>query len=147
MFILTHSVNFPCGRKPEHPEKTHDFRQSVDWLFSHESVARIEPTNWEVKVACSDDYATDTRNRNAWPNSFISVIRIVHIVRIWRSQTLPIWKAAGNDNKDTIVFHILHNTLTSLCALIRLLPWSASICKAGSYFSPGTKKFEKIICF
>ena len=26
----THPVNFPCGRKPEYPEKTHDFRQSVD---------------------------------------------------------------------------------------------------------------------
>jgi hypothetical protein len=36
VFILTHPVNFPCGRKPEHPEKTHDFRQSVGWLFSHE---------------------------------------------------------------------------------------------------------------
>ena len=28
--IPTHPVNYPCGRKPEHPEKTHDFRQSVD---------------------------------------------------------------------------------------------------------------------
>jgi hypothetical protein len=26
MFILAHPVNFPCGRNPEHPEKTHDFR-------------------------------------------------------------------------------------------------------------------------
>jgi hypothetical protein len=59
MFILTHPVNFACGRKPERPEKTHDFRQSVDWLFSHESVARIEPTNSEVKDACSDDCATE----------------------------------------------------------------------------------------
>ena len=49
MFILTHPVNFPCGKKPEHPEKTHDFRQSVDWLFSHESVVRMQPTNSEVK--------------------------------------------------------------------------------------------------
>jgi hypothetical protein len=45
-------ANLPCGRKPE---KTHDFRQSVDRLFSHESVARIKPTNSEVKGACSDD--------------------------------------------------------------------------------------------
>jgi hypothetical protein len=41
----------------EHPGKTHDFRQSVDRLFSHESVARIEPTNSEVKGSCSDDCA------------------------------------------------------------------------------------------
>jgi hypothetical protein len=44
MFIFTHPVNFPCGRKPERPEKTQDFRQSVDWLFSREPVARIKPT-------------------------------------------------------------------------------------------------------
>jgi hypothetical protein len=54
--IVIFSVNFPCGRKPEYPEKTHDFRQSVDWLFSHEftheSIARIEPTISEVKGAC-----------------------------------------------------------------------------------------------
>ena len=30
VFIQTHPVNFPCWRKPERPEKTHDFRQSVD---------------------------------------------------------------------------------------------------------------------
>ena len=45
--------------KPERPEKIHDFRQSVDRLFSHESVARIEPTILEVKGACSDDCATE----------------------------------------------------------------------------------------
>jgi hypothetical protein len=29
--IPTHPVNNPCGRKPaEYPEKTHDFRESVD---------------------------------------------------------------------------------------------------------------------
>ena len=27
---LTHLVNFPCGRKPENAEKTHDFQQSVN---------------------------------------------------------------------------------------------------------------------
>jgi hypothetical protein len=59
VIILTHPVSFPCGRKPEHLEKTHDFRQSVDRLFSRESVARIEPTISEVKGACSDDCATE----------------------------------------------------------------------------------------
>jgi hypothetical protein len=34
VFILTHPVNFPCGRKPSTRRKLHDdFRQSVDWLF------------------------------------------------------------------------------------------------------------------
>ena len=59
VFMLIHPVNFPRGRKPEHPEKTHDFRQSVDRLYSHESahesVARIESTITEVEGACSDD--------------------------------------------------------------------------------------------
>jgi hypothetical protein len=59
VFILTLPVDFPCVRKLEHPEKTHDVRQSVDWLFSHESVARIKPTNSEVKGACSDECATE----------------------------------------------------------------------------------------
>jgi hypothetical protein len=44
MFIPTHPANFPCGRKPEYPEKTHDFRQSVDKRFSH---------------ACSDNCTTE----------------------------------------------------------------------------------------
>ena len=34
-FCLTHPVNFPCGRKPEYPEGTHDFRQSVDFYSFH----------------------------------------------------------------------------------------------------------------
>jgi hypothetical protein len=59
VFIIIHPVNVSCGRKLEDPEKTHDFQQSVDRLFSHESVARIEPTISEMKGACSDDYATE----------------------------------------------------------------------------------------
>jgi hypothetical protein len=59
VFILTHPINFPWWRKPEHPEKTHDFGQSVDWHFSHESVARIQPTISDVKDACSDDCDTE----------------------------------------------------------------------------------------
>jgi hypothetical protein len=42
MFNLTHPVNFPHGREPEHAEKTYDFRQSVDGLFSHETRTQIE---------------------------------------------------------------------------------------------------------
>ena len=32
-YYLTHSVNFPCRTKPVYPEKTHDFRQSVDYTL------------------------------------------------------------------------------------------------------------------
>jgi hypothetical protein len=41
-FCLTHPVNFSCGSKPEYPEETHDFRQSVDFYsFSHEDWVRV----------------------------------------------------------------------------------------------------------
>ena len=43
--ILTHPVNFPCVRKPENPEKTHDFRQSVEELFSREVRCSIQGSN------------------------------------------------------------------------------------------------------
>jgi hypothetical protein len=65
VFTLTNPVNFPCVRKPKHPEKN-DFRQSVDWLFSNETVARSEPTNLEVQGACSNDSATRNQSRSHW---------------------------------------------------------------------------------
>ena len=34
-FHLTHSVYFPCGRKPECPEETQNFRQNVDFYSFH----------------------------------------------------------------------------------------------------------------
>jgi hypothetical protein len=68
-FYLTHPVNFPCGRKPEYPGKTHDFRQSVDFLlFSHEDwvrvalrkyLVRFEPAASEVKGKCANHLATE----------------------------------------------------------------------------------------
>jgi hypothetical protein len=50
---LTHPVNFPCGRKPEYPEKTHDFRQSVELLlFSHEDWVRVtlRSSHWGLNL-------------------------------------------------------------------------------------------------
>ena len=49
-YHLTHPVYFPCGRKPECPEETHDFRQSVDFYSFHmrtefESHSEILPEN------------------------------------------------------------------------------------------------------
>jgi hypothetical protein len=47
------------GNRSSRIEKTHEFRQNAGWLFAYEfvGVARIEPTNSEVKGVCSDDYA------------------------------------------------------------------------------------------
>jgi hypothetical protein len=63
---LQAKINFPISGKRgfvlllvNTPEQTHDFRQSVDRLFSHESVARIELTISEVKVACFDECVTE----------------------------------------------------------------------------------------
>ncbi len=42
---LTHPVNFPCGRKPKYPEKTHDLPQSVD-LYSFHMRTEFE-SHWE----------------------------------------------------------------------------------------------------
>jgi hypothetical protein len=73
--FLTHSVKLPCGKKPERPEKTHDFRQSVDRLLSRESVARIEATNSEVKDACSNDCATEAPlSRKEGSSSIIPIL-------------------------------------------------------------------------
>ena len=66
-FCLTHPVNFPCGRKSEYPEETHDFRQSVDFYSSHEDWVRValrkfslrlKPAASEVKGKCANHLAT-----------------------------------------------------------------------------------------
>ena len=71
-FCLTHPVNFPCGRKPEYPEETHDFRQSVDFYSSHGDWVRValrkfslrlEPAASEVKGKCANHLATEA----PWP--------------------------------------------------------------------------------
>ena len=51
--ILTHPVNFPCWRKLENPEKTHDFRQGFDELFPRAIRCLIQGSNlrpqwWEA---------------------------------------------------------------------------------------------------
>jgi hypothetical protein len=61
-FCLTHPVNFPCGRKPEYPEETHDFRQSVEfysfhmrtgfeshWESSHRDL-NLRPQRWKASA-------------------------------------------------------------------------------------------------
>ena len=65
-YYLSHPVNFPCGRKPEYPEKAHDFRQSVDYtLFTvmrtgfKSTLLGIELGTLEVKGEWSDHYTTE----------------------------------------------------------------------------------------
>ena len=53
LFFLTIYPNppcqLPCGRKPENPEKTHDFRQSVDQLFPR--VIKRPNTGFELLIS------------------------------------------------------------------------------------------------
>jgi hypothetical protein len=52
-FCLTHPVNFPCGRKLEYPEETHDFRQSVDFLLFHTRTgfeSHWESSHWDLNL-------------------------------------------------------------------------------------------------
>jgi hypothetical protein len=52
-FCLTHPVNFPCGRKPEYPEETHDFRQSVDFYSFHMRTgfeSHWESSHWDLNL-------------------------------------------------------------------------------------------------
>ena len=61
-YYLSHPVNSPCGREPEYPEKTHDFRQSVDYtLFTwvKSILLGIELGTLEVKGEWSDHYTTE----------------------------------------------------------------------------------------
>ena len=57
-YYLTHPVNFPCGRKPEYSEKTHDFRQSVYYtLFSGLIARQVTPCNFACDL-CRNKIAT-----------------------------------------------------------------------------------------
>jgi hypothetical protein len=88
---LTHPVNFPCGRKPEYPEKTHDFRPSVDFftLFtwglgsSHieKFSLRFEPATLEVKGKCANHFATE-----APVSLLIKIWCFSLLIKIWWSR-------------------------------------------------------------
>jgi hypothetical protein len=52
-FCLTHPVNFPCRRKPEYPEETHDFRQSIDFYSFHMRTgfeSHWESSHWDLNL-------------------------------------------------------------------------------------------------
>jgi hypothetical protein len=78
--ILTHPDNLPCGRKPEHPEKTHDFRQSVDRFSSHESVARMakpRSQRWKALVLTTAHRSSRMEQRVTWTWKLLMFLNIV----------------------------------------------------------------------
>jgi hypothetical protein len=52
-FCLTHPVDFPCGRKPEYLEGTHDLRQSVGFYSFHMRTgfeSHWESSHWDLSL-------------------------------------------------------------------------------------------------
>ena len=49
-------VNFPCGRKPEYPEKTTTFDRALTVPFSHEDWVRVH-----IKVNLTGDRTRNLR--------------------------------------------------------------------------------------
>ena len=65
-YYLFHPVNFPCGRKTEYPEKTHDSAERRLYSFHmrtgfESTLLRIELGTLEVKGEWSDYYTTEAR--------------------------------------------------------------------------------------
>jgi hypothetical protein len=90
------------GRKPEHPEKTHHFRQSVDRLFSHPPVAGIEPTNsgerrllWRMRHRTNElfFYQWKWSNRSDQLRSLSE--RVVFFIRPALKRNCSLWNATG----------------------------------------------------
>ena len=71
--------------------RRNDFRQSVDRLFSHESIARIGPTISEVKGAYSDDSATELGLLHAlWQRTYMAYIYNIRYPAGFRSIRIEI---------------------------------------------------------
>ena len=72
-------ANLPCGRKPECPEKTHDFRQSVGILFSHEKFEeswwRIEPTSQRWKALVLTTAPPKPLETAIFSRKFVSIVK------------------------------------------------------------------------
>ena len=56
---LTHPVNFPCGRKPEYPEKTHDIQHLLPTRLT-KAVSRAFGRKVEFSFVVSDSEGTYT---------------------------------------------------------------------------------------
>jgi hypothetical protein len=67
---ITHPVNFPCGRKPEYPEETHDFRQSVDFYSFHMRTgfeSHWESSHWDNIYGLFESWAFYIINNTRLP--------------------------------------------------------------------------------
>jgi hypothetical protein len=86
-FYLTHPVNFPRGRKPEYPGKTHDFRQSVDFYSFHTRTgfeSHWESSHWGLNLRPQRWKASAL---TTWSDFYI-VSTYMHVVLICNMQAL-----------------------------------------------------------
>jgi hypothetical protein len=84
IYVSIHPVNFPCGRKPEYPEKTHDFRQSVDFYSFHMRTGF--ESHWDV---LTEAWTCGLRGERQvrWP--------LHHRSPVWDSAISPLYTTGG----------------------------------------------------
>jgi hypothetical protein len=103
-FCLTHPVNFPCGRKPEYPEETHDFRQSVDFYSFHMRTgfeSHWESSHWDLNL-----------RPQRWKASALTTWPPNHTISIaWKLQV--VWKL----DFPTVFMHWIKIHTTSIIPL------------------------------
>ena len=88
------------GRKPEHPEKTHHFRQSVDRLFSHPSESNPQTQRWKALSLTNAPpkprfffYQWKWSNRSDQLRSLSE--RVVFFIRPALKRNCSLWNATG----------------------------------------------------
>jgi hypothetical protein len=123
VFILTHPVNFTCGRKPEHPEKTFGRRltDSFTWV-------RSENRTHDLRGACSYDCAAEAPLPVNKVRIAIKLFARRHLESRWRDSSLTLeWVGCKNQSGTT-------STTWKSGAALRCRNWyDHFICKHGPY--------------
>jgi hypothetical protein len=82
-FCPTHPVNFPCGRKPEYPEETHDFRQGVDFYSFHMRTgfeSHWESSHWDLNLRPQRWKASALTTWPPKPQSDNHIFKVVKVI-------------------------------------------------------------------
>jgi hypothetical protein len=103
-FCLTHPVNFPCGRKPEYPEETHDFRQSVDSYSFHMRTgfeSHWESSRWDLNLRPQRWKASELTtwppkppNINIYNNFYINIYNNFSYINIYNNFWTSKWRVS-----------------------------------------------------
>jgi hypothetical protein len=118
---LTHPVNFPCGRKPEYPEKTHDFRQSVDFYSFHMRTgfeSHWESSHWGLNLRPQRWKASAL---TTWPPKPPYATRAT-LVLVWLGHESWENSRANSDNSRLTILINLFSSLSFSFIIIQLQP-------------------------